>query len=136
MLNRVRTTFLLSLPLLLLCSFASQVLAALPLADHVTVDKSERLMRVWSAGKVVRQFSIALGGEPKGHKTTEGDQRTPEGQYTLDYIKLDSSFYRSMHISYPNVNDTKQAETRGVSAGGFIMVHGQRNGLAWLSAIS
>ena len=61
--------------------------------------------------------------------------KTPEGLYTLDYKKEDSAFYRSMHISYPNMEDTKNANDKGVSPGGFIMVHGQRNFMGWLAPI-
>ncbi len=41
-----------------------------------------------------------------------------------------------MHASYPNIEDKKKALERGVSPGGFIMIHGQRNGLGWLSPIT
>jgi murein L,D-transpeptidase YafK len=41
-----------------------------------------------------------------------------------------------MHISYPNKKDKANAEKIGVSPGGFIMVHGQRNWLGWLAPIS
>ncbi|WP_341937622.1 L,D-transpeptidase family protein [Marinimicrobium sp. C2-29] len=97
--------------------------------DLVKVDKSERRMYLIADNEVVRAYRIALGGNPKGHKQQEGDQRTPEGEYTLDYTKEDSAFYRAMHISYPNEFDTANALQNGVSPGGFIMVHGQREGL-------
>ena len=97
--------------------------------DQVRVDKSERKMYLIRQGKVVKNYDIALGANPWGHKQQEGDERTPEGVYTLDYKKEDSAFYRSMHISYPNSHDKAQAARKGVSPGGFIMVHGQRNGL-------
>lgn len=103
--------------------------------DLVRVDKSERKMYLLSDGEVVKEYHVALGANPKGHKQQEGDERTPEGEYTLDYKKEDSSFYRAMHISYPNQEDIANAEEIGVSPGGFIMVHGQRNWLGWLSPI-
>ena len=104
--------------------------------DLVRVDKSERKMVLLAEGKAVREYTVALGGNPRGHKQQEGDERTPEGIYTLDYKKEDSTFYRSMHISYPNQIDTDNATKRGVSPGGFIMVHGQRNKLGWLAALT
>lgn len=82
---------------------------------------------------ILKEYHVAFGANPKGHKKQEGDEKTPEGDYSLDYKKEDSSFYRAMHISYPNEEDIKQANNRGVSPGGFIMVHGQRNGFGWLS---
>ena len=101
--------------------------------DKVKVDKSANKMLLLNKGKVVKSYHIALGGQPKGHKEQEGDQKTPEGVYTLDYKKEDSAFYRAMHISYPNENDIANAKAKGVSPGGFIMIHGQRNKLGWAS---
>lgn len=86
--------------------------------------------------KVIKQYHVAFGANPKGHKQQEGDEKTPEGTYILDYKKEDSSFYRSMHISYPNEQDKANAKKLGVSPGGFIMVHGQRNGFGWLAPIA
>ena len=104
--------------------------------DLVTVKKSERKMYLLSGGKIVKEYHVSFGGDPKGHKEQEGDQKTPEGLYTLDYKKEDSIAYRSMHISYPNEQDKAHAQAQGVSAGGFIMVHGQMNGWGWLSPLS
>jgi murein L,D-transpeptidase YafK len=104
--------------------------------DLVKVDKSERTMYLMQGNTIVKQYHVALGAAPKGHKQQEGDEKTPEGEYTLDYKKEDSAFYRAMHISYPNENDKTNAKRFGVSPGGFIMVHGQRNWLGWLAPIS
>jgi murein L,D-transpeptidase YafK len=41
-----------------------------------------------------------------------------------------------MHISYPNNKDKANAKKLGVSPGGFIMIHGQRNGFGWLSSVT
>lgn len=103
--------------------------------DLVKVKKSENLMLLLDGGTVVKQYHVAFGGNPKGHKQREGDQKTPEGMYTLDYKKEDSSFYRSMHISYPNQKDKDNAKKLNVSPGGFIMVHGQKNSFGWLAPI-
>lgn len=99
--------------------------------DLVTVNKAERRMYLLEQGQIVREFQIALGRNPVGHKQQEGDRRTPEGRYRLDYVKEDSAYYRSMHISYPSDEDRARAKARGVDPGGFIMVHGQRNGFGW-----
>ncbi|HSW14224.1 MAG TPA: L,D-transpeptidase family protein [Solimonas sp.] len=104
--------------------------------DTVRVVKSERKLSLLSGGTVIREFRVALGGNPGGHKQQEGDQRTPEGRYVLDYRKADSGYYKAIHVSYPNVADIERARRRGVAPGGAIMIHGQRNGLAALSAIA
>tara|TARA_R110002167_G_scaffold70472_1_gene198879 strand:+ start:388 stop:861 length:474 start_codon:yes stop_codon:yes gene_type:complete len=104
--------------------------------DLVRVDKSENKMYLLDGDKVIQEYHVSFGENPEGHKVQEGDERTPEGTYTLDYKKEDSSFYRAMHISYPNQVDLDNAKRKGVSAGGFIMVHGQKNWLGWLSTIT
>jgi murein L,D-transpeptidase YafK len=115
-------------------AFASA--ATSPAIDLVKVDKSDRALSLMSQGKVVARFPIVLGGNPAGHKQQEGDQRTPEGRYILDFKKQDSAFFRAIHISYPNQADIRRAQKAGVSPGGAIMIHGQKNGLGWLSALS
>lgn len=114
------------------------VLTDLTFADVnlVKVEKSISKMYLLDGDKVVKEYHVTFGGDPKGHKRQEGDQKTPEGTYTLDYKKEDSSFYRAMHVSYPNETDKENAKKLGVSPGGFIMVHGQRNWLGWLAPIT
>lgn len=116
--------------------FVAQVAWAEEPVDLVRVLKAERRLQLISKGKVQHEFTIALGGNPVGHKKQEGDERTPEGRYTLDYKKSDSSFYRAIHISYPNAKDVEAARRAGVSPGGQIMIHGQKNGYGWLSGLS
>lgn len=101
---------------------------ALAAVDLVKVDKSSSRMFLLDDTEVVKEYHVAFGGSPKGHKQQEGDQKTPEGRYTLDYKKEDSSFYRAMHVSYPNKKDIENAEKLGVSPGGFIMVHVRETG--------
>ncbi|MGI9417846.1 MAG: L,D-transpeptidase family protein [Geminicoccaceae bacterium] len=96
--------------------------------DLVIVYKSDRLLHLKSGGNIVRSYDIALGGEPEGHKLSEGDGRTPEGVYTLDWRNASSQFHRSIHISYPREDDREAARRRGQSPGGLIMIHGLPNG--------
>lgn len=86
--------------------------------------------------EVYKEYKVSFGANPNGHKEQEGDEKTPEGKYILDYKKSDSSFYKAIHISYPNQKDVENAKRKGVSPGGQIMIHGQKNGLGWLSFIT
>ncbi|WP_341367021.1 L,D-transpeptidase family protein [Yoonia sp. BS5-3] len=104
-------------------------------ADMVFVDKSDRALVLLRNGEVIRTYDISMGGNPEGHKTQEGDERTPTGDYTIDWRNENSIAHLSLHISYPNANDTTQAEARGVSPGGNIMIHGILNGWGWLGAL-
>jgi len=101
--------------------------------DLVRVDKSERRMELVSEGAVVRSYPIALGANPIGHKQRQGDERTPEGRYVLDWRNPKSAFTRSIHISYPNSADEAAARKAGVDPGGMIMIHGQSKGFGWWS---
>jgi murein L,D-transpeptidase YafK len=105
-------------------------------ADLVRVSKSEEKLYVLREDRVIAEYSVSFGGDPEGHKQEEGDEKTPEGRYTLDLKKSDSAFYKAIHISYPNEADRLAAEQRGVDPGGAIMIHGQRNGLGWLSFVT
>src|ERR1700746_940141 len=101
-------------------------------ADRVVVLKKQRTLTLMNEGKVLKTYSVALGGEPVGPKEREGDHKTPEGTYVLDRRNAKSKFYRSIHISYPNEEDRARAQKVGVSPGGDIMVHGLPNGFGWL----
>ena len=95
--------------------------------DEVHVYKAQRQVQVLQKGVVIKTYAMRLGFAPIGHKTTEGDGKTPEGSYTLDWRNPNSQFYKSLHISYPNASDNAQAQARGVSAGGDVMIHGSSN---------
>lgn len=103
--------------------------------DRVYVDKSSQKLYLLQDNKAVKSYHIALGDAPKGHKQQEGDERTPEGEYILDYKNENSIAYRSIHVSYPNEADIANAEARGVSPGGAIMIHGQMNGYGHLADV-
>ena len=92
--------------------------------DHVIVYKHERRLVLLTQGREWKSYRIALGGEPSGPKTQQGDHRTPEGSYVLDSRNANSHFYKAFHISYPNSRDIAAARNLGVSPGGDIMLHG------------
>jgi murein L,D-transpeptidase YafK len=96
-------------------------------ADSLLIVKSERKLYLLKEGEVLRDFDIALGLMPEGHKQREGDFRTPEGRYYLDARNPNSDYFLSLHISYPNSQDIASARAQGVDPGGQIMIHGQPN---------
>ncbi|MBC6435929.1 L,D-transpeptidase family protein [Nostoc sp. HG1] len=102
----------------------------LPEIDLVRVDKSDRTLTLLAEGQVVRRYTgIQLGDAPLGHKRFEGDERTPEGRYTIDYGNPNSAYNLSLHIDYPNAADRAFAAAQGLSPGGQIFIHGQPNTL-------
>lgn len=102
----------------------------LPVADQMVVDKSARTLTLYANRRPFGVIGgIQLGDAPIGHKPFQGDERTPEGRYWIDWSNPDSSYHLSLHISYPNASDEAFAASQGRSAGGMIMIHGQPNGM-------
>ena len=106
--------------------------ARLPIADTIEVFKAKRELVLLKDGKPLKSYRVALGGDPVGPKRQQGDHRTPEGRYIIDFHNSSSAFDLSLHISYPNADDRRQAARRGVAPGGAIMIHGLPNGLGWV----
>jgi murein L,D-transpeptidase YafK len=104
-------------------------------ADSIVVEKSKHSMSLLKNGEVLRTYRVALGRGGPEPKFQEGDARTPEGPYYIDSRNPRSSFYRALHVSYPNATDVAAARVRGVSAGSDVMIHGIRNGLGWLGRL-
>jgi len=104
-------------------------------ADKILIEKNARRLTLLSQGQVVKTYRIALGGNPEGPKEKEGDNKTPEGTYTIDGRNRKSGYHLSLHISYPNEKDRKRAKELGVSPGGQIMIHGIKNGFGWIGAL-
>jgi murein L,D-transpeptidase YafK len=106
------------------------------IADLVIVEKSESRLYLMHEGKAFATFRVAFGANPRGHKRQQGDERTPEGKYLLDYKNANSLYYKSIHISYPNEKDRQEARKLGVDPGGDIMIHGQKNGYEGLAFLA
>ncbi|MBU3993125.1 MAG: L,D-transpeptidase family protein [Alphaproteobacteria bacterium] len=101
-----------------------------PEVDFVHVHKAARTLELYAGGRLVRRIEqIQLGDAPVGPKRFEGDERTPEGRYTIDYGNENSAYHLSLHISYPDARDQAIAARHGRSPGGAIFIHGQPNSL-------
>jgi murein L,D-transpeptidase YafK len=96
-------------------------------ADRVLVLKAKRELFLIQRDKVLKTYRISLGDHPVGRKIREGDSRTPEGEYVLDWHNPDSHYYKSIHISYPNPQDMARAQKLGVPPGEDLFIHGQPN---------
>lgn len=104
-------------------------------AERVVVEKGARRLRLMVGGETLREYPISLGARPTGHKVEEGDERTPEGVYTLDWRNPDSIAHLSIHVSYPDEDDVRAALAVDREPGGMIMIHGIRNGLGWVGRL-
>ena len=105
-------------------------------ADEIIVSKADKMLYLMREGAILKTYPIVMGANWRdGHKTTEGDERTPEGRYLIDWRNPKSVAHLSLHISYPNPQDQAQADAAGVAPGGNIMIHGLPNGWGALGAL-
>lgn len=83
--------------------------------------KSSYRMYLCSKGKKLKEYAIALGQAPLGHKQQQGDNRTPEGEYRIIQKSLGpfSGNYAEflgdawMRINYPNNFDAAAGLKKG-----------------------
>lgn len=80
------------------------VKSLLPL-HKIVVHKKMRLLELFEDEKLVFRCTIQLGLNPIGHKSKQGDGKTPEGLYTLNAKNDKSKFYKNVGISYPEPKD-------------------------------
>jgi len=105
-------------------------------ANVILVEKQARRLTLLHDGKPLKTYAVSLGGDPIGHKQQEGDSRTPEGHYSIDFKNERSRFHLSMRVSYPNADDRESARKRGVPPGSDIMIHGLPNGMGFIGRLS
>ena len=95
----------------LLCGFlAGQAIKPSLRADRVFVLKKERKLELMNSGKVIKTYEVALGGDPIGAKTRQGDHKTPEGVYLLDRATRTASFTNRFTFPIPMCRTGRQRE--------------------------
>ncbi len=109
--------------------YPEQKLPANSQVDLLVVQKSQNKMMAYADGKLLKSYQVSFGDAPVGHKEFEGDEKTPEGVYTINAKNDKSGYHKNLGISYPNDQDIDHAKSLGVSPGGDIKIHGIRNGL-------
>jgi hypothetical protein len=73
---------------------------------RLLLNKSQRRLELWVGRRMVKAYRVQLGENPVGRKTRQGDSRTPEGEYFI-CDRQPSTYYRSLWISYPNLDDAR-----------------------------
>ena len=122
----------------ILLVYANWPIDALPPKVKITsieISKHDRTLILYSGSTILKTYLVSLGRSPLGAKVQEGDNKTPEGDYTIEKIKNDSAFHLALKISYPTPAQVESARTRGVKPGSDIMIHGIRNGLGFLGRL-
>jgi murein L,D-transpeptidase YafK len=80
---------------------------------RIVIKKKARTLDVFDGTKLVKSIKISLGFAPVGDKETEGDGKTPEGEFYVFTKNPQSRFHLSLGLSYPSKPDAE----RGLKAG-------------------
>jgi len=78
------------------------------LNPQIVIIKSKRQLMLYSENKLVRTYDVGLGFNPVPDKVKEGDGATPEGEFYIFTKNERSSYYLSLGISYPNIEDAQR----------------------------
>ena len=90
-------------------------LLSLPLVDpKIVISKSRRRLDLYSGGAIVRAYRVGLGLDPVNDKVRQGDRRTPEGSFYIFIKNSKSSFYLSLGLSYPDIEDAERGLRDGL----------------------
>jgi len=133
----VRVSLVLAIFALLSATPSDSPAQALPRAlqaDRLVVRKAERTLTLYWHGAKLKSYRVALGGHPVGAKAMRGDERTPEGLYTVTRRRKATGFHAALEVSYPNADDLARARAEKVSPGSAIQIHGLKDGYAWLGS--
>jgi hypothetical protein len=93
--------------------------------------KLEQELEVWGYSKKKKQYVLITtypftGFSGKlGPKREEGDDQIPEGFYHISFFNVNSDYFLSLKINYPNRSDLIHT-TNPNEPGGDIMIHGSR----------
>ena len=74
-------------------------------SPHILIQKSKRVLELYDGDTLMARMKIALGNNPEGPKTKDGDGKTPEGTYYICATNGASKYDKSLCISYPNEDD-------------------------------
>ena len=116
-------------------SFTEAAPAAGVPAERIVIEKSKRTLTLFRQDKEIKTYKVALGRDPVGPKVRQGDNKTPEGVYFVDYKVRHSIYHRALHLSYPNPDDVERARSLGVPPGGSIMIHGMKEDKLWMGDV-
>ena len=86
-----------------------------PLRDpRIVIRKEKRSLDLYDGAVLKKTFTIALGFAPVGDKQTEGDGKTPEGEFYIFTKNPRSSYHLSLGVSYPSKDDAHRGFAEGL----------------------
>lgn len=102
----------------------------------IRIDKSDYTLTVRTDEQLVKTFGVVFGGNPVDDKLREGDQCTPEGEFTIQDLYPHRKWSKFLWIDYPTADSWKKhntAKAQGLipedaAIGGEIGIHGVPEG--------
>lgn len=99
---------------------------------RIVIDKSDYLLRLYDEDGLLARYPVVFGNEPGNDKFKEGDKRTPEGFFTIRYIKKHHKWHVMLLLDYPTKESMDKLQrrkkegtvARDAAAGGAIGIHG------------
>lgn len=114
----------------------------------IVYDKSSHQLELWVNGEKI-YHCMAISGAINGDKEVEGDRKTPVGEFYVCTKNPNSSCYKALGLSYPNIEDAERGRAQNLISdsqyrqivraiekhgkpnwytplGGEIMIHGKR----------
>jgi murein L,D-transpeptidase YafK len=99
---------------------------------RIVIDKSDYLLRLYDEEGLLARYPVVFGNEPDKDKFKEGDKRTPEGFFTIEFIRPHRKWHVMMMLDYPTKESMDKLQRRkkegivapDANAGGAIGIHG------------
>lgn len=83
-------------------------------SPRLAVHKKERRLELFDGERSVKNYLMALGSSPVEDKASEGDGRTPEGEFFVFAKNPKSKFHLSLGLSYPGLEDAERGLREGL----------------------
>jgi murein L,D-transpeptidase YafK len=99
---------------------------------RIVIDKSDYLLRLYDEEGLLARYPVVFGKEPDKDKFKEGDKRTPEGFFTIQFVRPHRKWHVMMMLDYPTKESMDKLQRRkkegivapDANAGGAIGIHG------------
>ncbi len=119
---------------------------------HIVVSIKTRTLFLCYGPQIIDRFIAQVGmNSEEGEKLQQGDKRTPRGEYYVCLKNSNSTYYRALGLSYPNIKDADRGYETGLisreerdriaeaienggmpdwdtALGGYIEIHGEKGG--------
>ena len=84
------------------------------MTNTICIYKNKRKLECYCGERLLLSCGIGLGPAPSGHKTCEGDGKTPVGRYAVCTRNAQSRYTLFLGLNYPSTQDAKTAIENGL----------------------